>query len=185
MPQNRVGIPLAFPTLIYAVKEPSMLGLPKDEWLALAKKTLTACEGNVRSASEILGIKYNALSEALNRGQLALWWVPYKRRLMLERTQARYRRANHRRKVRQFLEVGVPYDLAEELASRRAPRDGWGEILQCSLDEAQRVWEAEAAAEAAAAAPRPRGRPRGRRKGARKAPRKRRGAARPPADPSA
>lgn len=134
-----------------------MLGLPRDEWLTLAKRTLVACDGHVRNAAEILGLKYKALSGALNRGELATWWLPYKRRLMADRAHARHRRAYERRKVRAFVESGVPLIVAEDLAKRRAPREGWGTALQGSP-------EADVLGEGVEAAPAPRKKARRKRK---------------------
>lgn len=103
-----------------------MLGLPKDEWVATAKRTLIACGGSVKDAAHVLGMDYKALSGALNRGALAAWWIPYKTRLVAETTRARYRRAALRKRARRLVDAGCPPDRAEELAARRAPRGGWG-----------------------------------------------------------
>lgn len=145
-----------------------MLDLPKEEWFALAKRTLIACDGHVRNAAELLGLKYKALSGALNRGELAVWWIPYKEKLMLKRAQGRYRRAYERRKVRAFIDSGVPRELAEELAALRAPRDGWGTALQGRPVEALEEVRDELLEKRGGAPKGPR--KKGRRKGARAAP---------------
>lgn len=112
-----------------------MLGLPKEEWHALAKKTLEACEGNVTLAAELLGVPYKQLSRALNHRDLAPWWIKFKDKTVLARVRARVRAAKVRQRERDLVRSGATPEQAYELATRGRAQGGWGRPRSPTYEE--------------------------------------------------
>jgi hypothetical protein len=75
------------------------------------KRILIAVNGRVCDAAEILGMRPEQLSKLLNHRGLVEWWVPWRKRLSLERYHARNRRSQDRYRRRKLLEQGIDPDL--------------------------------------------------------------------------
>jgi hypothetical protein len=80
---------------------------PKEEYRALVKRTVQACNGKVGEAALYLEISAYKLSRMLNHRGLVEWWVPYKAKVQLEKLRARHRRCYQGKRERQLIAQGL------------------------------------------------------------------------------